>query len=81
VHGSHAEGYRRAPRGRLTTRYHGYIIGDKSDKDSSGKALLRSLSLLEYSPSGYIIPRIVCQLAIKLTTSSANGIIYIGEKL
>ena len=24
--------YRRAPRGRLTTRYHGHIIGDNSDE-------------------------------------------------
>jgi len=32
VHGSHVEDYRRAPRGGLTTRCHGYIIGDKSDE-------------------------------------------------
>ena len=32
VHRSHVEDYRRAPRGRLTTRYHGYITGDNSDE-------------------------------------------------
>jgi len=32
VHGLHVEDYYRAPRWRLTTRYHGFIIGDKSDE-------------------------------------------------
>lgn len=32
MHGSHVEDYRRAPRGRLTTRYYGYNISDKSDE-------------------------------------------------
>ena len=32
MHGSHVEDYCGAPRGGLTTRCHGYIIGDKSDE-------------------------------------------------
>ena len=32
VYGSHVEDYRRAPKERLTARYHGYIIVDESDK-------------------------------------------------
>ncbi len=32
MHGSYVEDYCRAPRRRLTPRYHGYIIGDKSDE-------------------------------------------------
>jgi len=32
VHGSHVEDYCRAPRWNLTTRCHGYIIGDKRDE-------------------------------------------------
>jgi hypothetical protein len=32
VHSSHVEDYYRAPRWRLTTRYHGYIIIYKNDE-------------------------------------------------
>ncbi len=31
THHSHVEGYYRVLSGRLTARYHGYAIGDKSD--------------------------------------------------
>ena len=40
MHGSHVEDYCGAPRGGLTTRCHGYIIGDKSDEGQDASLLV-----------------------------------------
>ena len=57
MHGSHVEDYCGAPRGGLTTRCHGYIIGDKSDEgqDASLRVEMGNVGeLIERSQDGDI---------------------------
>ena len=64
MHGSYVADYCRAPRGRLTNRYHGYIIGDKSKtgQDASSQVEMGNPNLRVRSPD---------TKRILLTTNSA----------